>query len=114
MVSLDNTLGYCYGNVQWETAATQAMNRGLMKKNNTGYNGIMKTSKTVGDKTYYYIEATFYHEVGKQIVHRLSLQNMSYDDAIKAALAWRELQINIAKENGRVYADTHGVKKDGN
>ena len=110
---IDYTKNYEPGNIRWATNAQQARNKGMMKNNSSGFNGIHWEDKVHPDglkSTTYAVVQWKEYEVGKQVGHKksFSVKKFGLLEAFALACEYRENKIKELNLLGYGYSSNHG------
>lgn len=107
---IDNTRGYVKGNIRWATFAQQARNKGLMKNNTSGKNGVSWEDKVHpnGVTSTTYALAQWHDLDGKIRKKCFSVKKYGLLEAFAMACAYRDAKIRELNEQGAEYSSTHG------
>ncbi len=106
---IDNNGNYEPGNVQWEEAEHQARNHQLQSNNKSGYVGIMFRNREINGRTYCLYTATVNIEKSKKRRKDFSADKYGKEKALELALKWRAEQLEVLKQFGIIYAESHGA-----
>lgn len=102
---IDNTKGYCEGNLRWATSKEQAQNRAMYSTNTSGKVGVR--FRVVDGNTY---ASAFWNqqEDCKPRSKTFSVTKLGLLPAWKAACEFRDNVINDLNSQGAVYSENHG------
>lgn len=107
---IDNNAGYAPGNVRWELLAEQARNHSLQCNNKTGINGIGYRERVIAGNQYTFWVATWSNGFGVKGSKEFSVDKYGFDTAKQMAIDHRCKMIDSFKENGIIYAESHGTR----
>ena len=102
---IDNSLGYVEGNLKWSNYRDQARNKGIVKRNKSGINGVALYYTKRGIKTY---KATWRYLCGKKGNKDFSTKKYGEELAFLMACEYREKQILLLNLQGANYNKNHG------
>jgi hypothetical protein len=106
---LDNSLGYCEGNVRWATQTSQARNKTLQKRSITGFNGVtLSVTNPRGWEKVSYV-AVVRNLEGKRISKSFSVKKYGILPAFAMACKFRIGMISDLNAQGAGYSDKHGL-----
>lgn len=109
---IDNSIGYTYGNMRWETDVQQARNHSKQVNNTTGVTGIKIHTTTISGKEYKAYVGFYTDANGKKHTRSFSMNKYGEDDAFNLALKFREDGISKMKDSEEFrYAESHGKEK---
>ena len=101
---IDNTKGYCEGNLRWATNATQTRNQSKQANNTSGQTGITWYENSTGGTR----AIAWWYDGGKAKSKSFSCKKIGLLPAFAMAVDHREKMILKLNEQGAGYSDTHG------
>lgn len=110
---IDNNRGYVRGNMRWADTFEQARNKGMMKCNTSGINGVVWDNKQhpCGTKRTLYAKAQWYSMEGKNRTKCFSTKKYGLLEAFAMACKYREKMIKELEAQGIVFSPNHGKPK---
>ena len=102
---IDNSLGYCEGNLRWATDAEQTRNQGKQQNNTSGHCGVTWYFNDTGGT-----RAIAWWNVGDKVKSKsFPCKKYGVLPAFKMACDYREKMIAVLNTQGAGYSDKHGL-----